>query len=43
MDELVNKNQLIQQTLKKIVGGRTNAATPVYGRVVGLIENQQEG
>jgi len=43
MDELIGKNPLLQKTLQKIVGGRSNqAGTAIYGRVVGLIENQQE-
>lgn len=39
MDELVNQSQLLQKTLKKIVGGRTQAtATDTYGRLAGYME-----
>jgi hypothetical protein len=39
LDSLVNQSSLLQKTLQKIVGGRTNQAKGVaYGRVVGLYE-----
>lgn len=43
MDELANKNQLIQQTLQKIVGGRTASEPkgPLYGRLIGYMEPNQ--
>lgn len=38
-DELVNKSQLLQKALQKIVGGRTQAtATVSYGRLAGYME-----
>jgi len=39
MDELVNQSQLLQKTLQKIVGGRSNKArSALYGRLAGLEE-----
>lgn len=40
MDELVNQSQLLQKTLQKIVGGRTQATatTVTYGRLAGYME-----
>ena len=40
-DELVNRSQLLQKTLQKIVGGRTQqAGTVTYGRLAGYMEPQ---
>lgn len=43
MDELVNKNQLIQKTLQRIVGGRSagEPKEPIYGRLIGYMEPTQ--
>lgn len=40
-EELVNRSQLLQKTLQKIVGGRTQQAGSVtYGRLAGYMEPQ---
>lgn len=38
MDELAAKNQLIQKTLQKIIGGRTNNISGIYNRLAGIQE-----
>lgn len=40
MDELVNQNQLLQKALQKIVGGQTNKIKGIYGRLAGIIAEE---
>ncbi len=42
MDELATKNPLLQKTLQKIVGGRTNNVAGLYNRLAGIIEESQQ-
>ncbi len=38
MNEIASKNPLLQKTLQKIIGGRTNNVAGLYGRLAGIQE-----
>lgn len=38
MDEIAGKNSLLQKTLQKIIGGRTNNIAGLYNRLAGIEE-----
>lgn len=38
LDEVASKNLLLQKTLQKIVGGRTNNVAGIYNRLAGIQE-----